>query len=167
MVLDKRENSNSRTGGFELAYKQTAVPGPKCVDTNMKIEGKRIKKADLAKYTDLDKKNSVAETKKLKREREAQLKAAVAELKNKVKDDSKTMNPDNKAQDNDGSTGSNKTQAQEGDSSVTEASKNSTVESTKEQTANNNNQTQCNPSSPKIDQDQKKDNKSGNETKSS
>ncbi len=66
MVLDKRENKSADTGRFELAYRDSIHPGFKCVDTRFYIEGARIRKYELQRYSELDKKMRQKEKRKNK-----------------------------------------------------------------------------------------------------
>lgn len=54
VVLDRKEDANCNTGGFELIYKDNPVGSSKCVETKFLLEGQRIKKAELQKYHWLD-----------------------------------------------------------------------------------------------------------------
>ena len=54
VVLDKREKRHADTGCFELAFKDSTMSAPKCVDQKFLIEGQRIRRLDLAKYSQID-----------------------------------------------------------------------------------------------------------------
>ena len=80
VVLDKRENKYADIGRFELAYRDNPHPGFKCVDNKFYLEGARIRKLDLQRYSELDKKTRQREKSKVKekkkQEEEERAKAA-------------------------------------------------------------------------------------------
>jgi tubulin monoglycylase TTLL3/8 len=54
VVLDQRENSSSETGQFELVYHDSTNPNTRGHDTKFIVEGQRIKKLDLQRFTAID-----------------------------------------------------------------------------------------------------------------
>ncbi len=69
MVLDKRESKQAQTGRFELVFRDAPHPGFKCVDNKFFVEGARIRKNDLQRYSELDKKFRQKEKEKNKNKR--------------------------------------------------------------------------------------------------
>ena len=70
VVLDRKENKHCDTGKYELVCKSAALPEFRCVDNKFITEGQKIKRADLQKYSQIDKKQQRLEVQALKREKE-------------------------------------------------------------------------------------------------
>ena len=85
VVLDRKENKNADLGRFELAYRDNPHPGFKCVDNKFYLEGARIRKYDLQRYSELDKKTRQREKEKQRNRR----KQEEAEKMKEVKETSK------------------------------------------------------------------------------
>ena len=83
MVLDRRENKNADLGRFELAYRDNPHPGFKCVDNKFYVEGARIRRNDLQRYAELDKKTR-------QREKENRRNRKIQEEEEKVKEAKET-----------------------------------------------------------------------------
>ena len=81
VVLDKRENKNADLGRFELAHRDNPHPGFKCVDNKFYVEGARIRKVDLQRYADLDKKTRQKERNKLREKKTQEEEERVKEVK--------------------------------------------------------------------------------------
>ena len=79
VVLDRREDKTADTGGFELAYKDSHIPPTRVVDTKLMLEGSRIRKNYLQKYTDLDQKNTKADKERQRRELEKEVEREIKE----------------------------------------------------------------------------------------
>ena len=97
VVLDKRENKNADLGRFELAHRDNPHPGFKCVDNKFYVEGTRIRKVDLQRYSELDKKTRQKERNKIRdkkrQEEEERVKEAKEASKQKIQvDDEKQEN---------------------------------------------------------------------------
>ncbi len=88
-MLDRKDNKNADIGRFELAYKDNPHPGFKCVDNKFYVEGARIRKADLIKYSELDKriknKDKEKARKKKLRDEEIAKNGGVIDMSMKVK----------------------------------------------------------------------------------
>ena len=108
VVLDKRENKNADLGRFELAHRDNPHPGFKCVDNKFYVEGARIRKVDLQRYSDLDKKTRQKERNKIKdkkrQEEEERVKEAKEASKQKAEAD-KEMEGKNISEVNEEATG--------------------------------------------------------------
>ena len=81
VVLDRRENKSAGTGKFELAYRDNPHPGFKCVDNKFYIEGARIRKSDLQRYAELDKRTRQKEKEIHKNRRKQAEEEKVKEIK--------------------------------------------------------------------------------------
>ena len=81
VVLDKRENKNADLGRFELAHRDNPHPGFKCVDNKFYLEGARIRKVDLQRYADLDKKTRQKERNKIREKKRQGEEERVKEVK--------------------------------------------------------------------------------------
>lgn len=66
MVLDYHNNSSADTGRFELAYRSSTNPNTRGSDTKLLLEGQRIKKLELLRFTTVDQ-----QAMKLQKDREA------------------------------------------------------------------------------------------------
>ena len=70
MVLDRKENKYCDTGRYELVCKKPTLPDFRCVDNKFITEGQKIKRADLQKYSQIDRKQQRLDVQVQKRERE-------------------------------------------------------------------------------------------------
>ena len=65
-MLDYRSNNSCNTGRFELAFRDTVQPMSHHGDVRLLVEGKSVKKGDLARYSQIDAKFAKQEQKRTK-----------------------------------------------------------------------------------------------------
>ena len=88
--MDRRESRSSPTGGYELAHRSPALPEFRCIDSKLVTEGSKIRKVDLQKYAQLDRKATRLANQVEKRQAEHDERKRKEEDKNsdkKVEDD--------------------------------------------------------------------------------
>ena len=73
VVLDRRENRGCDTGRFELAYRENPLHASKCVETKFLLEGNRIRRQDLQRYSMLDQRFTKQEKDKEERARRKEM----------------------------------------------------------------------------------------------
>ena len=84
VVLDHRENSGCNTGDFELIYQDSTNSNSRGIDCKLLLEGQKIKKLDLQRYTLIDQKAM-----KVQKEKEARAKER-QEKEKRVKEEHQT-----------------------------------------------------------------------------